>query len=179
MKRYIKRILMCAVVLTWLGVLSTSQAATVGLGVISAGGTASATGTVSGSFNNNYTFQLDASVISAGAGTIFSTLTLFNTTILGFSSLDVSLTGPSGSGITQTGTGWGNDWSAIISSPIVESDYTINIKGQTNGSAGGVYSVGISAVPIPTAVILFGTGLLCLAGVARRKKSVLKGGWAS
>jgi len=51
-------------------------------------------------------------------------------------------------------------------------DYMFTLAGQTSSLTGGGYDISVSAVPIPTAVILFGTGLICLAGVARRRKSV-------
>ena len=42
-------------------------------------------------------------------------------------------------------------------------DFTVNFGGEAKGTLG--------AVPIPAAVWLFGSGLICLIGIARRKKS--------
>lgn len=41
-------------------------------------------------------------------------------------------------------------------------DFTVNFGGEAKGTLG--------AVPIPAAVWLFGSGLICLIGIARRKK---------
>jgi len=49
----------------------------------------------------------------------------------------------------------------------------VGIKSATGSYAWAVHAgdVGASAVPVPTAVWLFGSGLLGLIGVARRKKA--------
>jgi len=56
----------------------------------------------------------------------------------------------SGNGLDLTPTQW--SWSA--------------------NSTGGTYSMTINAVPVPAAVWLFGSGLIGLIGVARRKKDI-------
>lgn len=49
--------------------------------------------------------------------------------------------------------------------------YVIFTGGTNHASGGGLYDVTVSAVPVPAAVWLFGSGLLGLAGIARRKRS--------
>ena len=74
---------------------------------------------------------------------------------------------------------WGNNsgtWDFIdsgldLDGTLANNDYRLIISGDANGNSGGLYTVAISAVPIPAAVWLFGSGLVGLAAVARRKKS--------
>lgn len=156
-----------AVFLLWFGVISTSQA--VFLGTVSAGDEIFATATVDGTFNTDYTFKFGADVVSGQVGTAYEPVTLFGTTVLDFSALNVILTAPDTSIVIPLTSALGG-WSTTLST-IMSGTYTLNVSGQTSGAGGGVYSVGISAVPIPAAVILFGTGLIGLIAVARRKQT--------
>lgn len=58
-------------------------------------------------------------------------------------------------------------------SPLVAGNYRIYTTGFTRSSEGGTidytWSVGVAAVPIPAAAWLFGSGLLGLIGVTKRK----------
>ena len=92
--------------------------------------------------------------------------------------------------------GWNVAWNGIASIPLVQqsasiacststcsesSNYTIDGAFHVNGAGfttvaytvhlEGHITDGVSAVPVPAAVWLFGSGLLGLAGVARRRKS--------
>ena len=98
-----------------------------------------------------------------------------------------------GSGSTVDMTGWNVTWNGIATIPLVQqsasiacstascsdtSTYTLDAAFHVGGA--GFTTVGYtvhlegvvsaSAIPVPAAVWLFGSGLLGLAGVARRKK---------
>ena len=49
--------------------------------------------------------------------------------------------------------------------------YSIYFDANTNGAIIGTFTVEGAVVPIPSALWLFGSGLLGLVGIARRKKS--------
>jgi hypothetical protein len=49
--------------------------------------------------------------------------------------------------------------------------YRIVVEGNAIGSAGGLYTLAVTAVPVPPAVLLFGAGLVGLAAVARRRNN--------
>lgn len=57
---------------------------------------------------------------------------------------------------------------------LTQGNYSAIVTGNTAGVAGGIYSVAMSAtpsaVPVPAAVWLLGSGLLGLVGIARRKE---------
>lgn len=104
----------------------------------------------------------------------------------------VSITG--GSGGTVDMSAWNVTWNGIASIPLIQnsasiacstascsdtSTYTLDGAFTVNGAGftGVAYTVHLegavasAAVPVPAAVWLFGSGLLGLAGVARRRKS--------
>ncbi len=55
--------------------------------------------------------------------------------------------------------------------PLASGDYKLIVKGDINGSLGGLYSgpMTIFAIPIPPAILLFATGLLGLAVISRHR----------
>jgi len=102
----------------------------------------------------------------------------------------VSITG--GSGGTVDMSGWNVNWNGIASIPLVQQSASIacstascsdtstyTIDGSFHVAGAGFTTVAyflhlegsVSAIPVPAAVWLFGSGLLGLAGVARRRKS--------
>ncbi len=75
-------------------------------------------------------------------------------------------------GLTINGAG--DVWSVQASSP---GTYTFNVTGElTIGVTGGSYNVGltetVAPVPIPPAALLFGSALIGLAGLRRKKETV-------
>jgi len=52
---------------------------------------------------------------------------------------------------------------------LADDNYRIVVSGDADGSSGGLYSLAVSAVPIPAAVWLLGSGLIGIAAIARRK----------
>jgi hypothetical protein len=64
-------------------------------------------------------------------------------------------------------TYWGDTGSSVQSSP---DTYLIVFDGSVDGQ-GSILAVDIAPIPLPASVWLLGSGLLGLAGMARRKKS--------
>ena len=102
----------------------------------------------------------------------------------------VTFTGGSGSVVDMSG--WNVNWNGIASIPLVQQSASIacsttscsdsstyTIDGAFHVAGAGFTTVAyylhleghVTAVPVPAAVWLFGSGLLGLAGVARRRKS--------
>jgi len=79
-----------------------------------------------------------------------------------------SITGTPPSGETQALNAVGIDLSGIAGIDL--SDGAIIELGLTQGGADFALAGALTAVPVPAAVWLFGSGLLGLVGVARRKK---------
>jgi hypothetical protein len=90
-------------------------------------------------------------------GTNFGGQTLFNNTVTGFGSDQLM------SFIALGAT----DVSDLSGTPISN---TFAGKWHINDATGTVSYVGVSAVPVPAAIWLFGSGLLGLVGISRRKK---------
>jgi len=107
----------------------------------------------------------------------------------------ITVNGGSGDSFTLDMSGWGYTWNTIENVSMVQvgattitcetgsgcsdnSSYTLD--GAFNVSGGGFTNVSyslhlegtVSSVPVPAAAWLFGSGLIGLAGLARRKKSV-------
>ena len=76
-----------------------------------------------------------------------------------YSSTDVTLNRATGGGSTVIGP------DGTLGAPIQDSSTFLNFSPNFE------FTVGTSAIPVPAAVWLFGSGLLGLVGVARRKKS--------
>jgi len=83
----------------------------------------------------------------------------------------VNLTGLSdkimlGNTVVATSASDGTLFANLIANKI----YNLVVTGTIDGNAGGTYTVGysVSAVPVPGAFLLFGSGLIGLAGFARR-----------
>lgn len=83
---------------------------------------------------------------------------------------EVSLIGGSVSKIL-TNNGGGNEW--IISALLVNGvDYTLRIVGELLVSGEKTLTSNVSAVPVPAAVWLFGSALMGLVGISRRKSDM-------
>lgn len=156
-------------------------------------------------FTDNYTFNLDAQRLQQ-FNSLSSTLNYTNSTSVGcallifcgvsnsgFSSLNVTLTSPSGSstsGTTTTAATNTNviavptvfpflflsvtnsaqntvstDWISLLST----GTYTLSVSGTTLKN-GGAYSLGVTAVPEPQTAALAALGLGLIGMIARRKR---------
>lgn len=58
----------------------------------------------------------------------------------------------------------------LLDGPLTGAAYTIYIR-ESNGSSNNQYSVTVNAVPLPAAAWLFGSAILGLVGMSRRKKA--------
>ena len=91
----------------------------------------------------------------------------------GVSKTDI-LAGGTGAGLTSDWTNFGPV--NLIAGPDVSGGVTVEFTAICGADAGcfsnlGIDNVTVSAVPVPAAVWLFGSGLVGLVGIARRKKA--------
>ncbi len=103
-------------------------------------------------------FPIDFGTNTIGAGTLSATFGTFGT-VSGpnFDFFDLSFTAlATGSGQALISAGPGGDWQDGLGQVVTITDYN-------------AASITVNEVPLPAAVWLFGTGLLGLAGIARRR----------
>lgn len=119
---------------------------------------------VVGPFEDLYTFTLAADSNFSGAASNYPFLSL-----LDINGLEISIFAD-GSSVALASSIDGVPLEIIL----LAGDYSMAVVGAGVGSAGGSYtaSLAITAVPIPPAVLLLGSGILGLVAVARRKRSV-------
>ena len=111
--------------------------------------------------NNDGSFDTFTNVYSA---TPFSDTLISNSYLSGFHSLE----GPAPLAATSSSLGLGHD----INGNYIGGTPFDGIAGFINiGSGNSLTVTSVSAVPVPAAVWLFGSGLIGLVGVARRKKT--------
>ena len=83
--------------------------------------------------------------------------------------------GGSSGGATGFDGSVNNDFYFIIGAPSTGSPTYLgaglSLAGQTGTVAASSGSVTVSAVPLPAAAWLFGSGLICLAGITRKRKA--------
>lgn len=121
---------------------------------------------VNSNFVHTYTFSVPVSVIG-GAGLQQTIVRFFSDFKSYINPLDLALFDSADNPI---GTDYGTD----VSANLAAGDYKAVVTGTVVGTAGGdgQYKFTIATVvPIPSAVFLFGAGLVGLAAVARRKGS--------
>lgn len=114
-------------------------------------------------FTDTFNFNITAtSDVSASVADL--TQYLYTFTVLKDNNLLMSLNG---------GAQVGNNISTAMLN-LTAGSYSAIVTGNAVGIAGGLYSVAMtakpSAVPVPAAVWLLGSGLLGLVGIARRKE---------
>jgi len=150
----------------------------------------------SGTVLLEYYADLDASSITIGVRHLTANAIVFNANLIRYEFGDIDWAGanditglafnsafaqelwPSESDPNAKWVGWGQDTSTPPTwNPVWDAvNKTITIDATNGYSIAPGYDVwakfDIVAVPIPAAVWLFGSGLLGLAGVARRKKAV-------
>lgn len=125
------------------------------------------------SFNNDYIFSFTSEAATANAFGVDRSSSIYGES---FDSLVITISNTSQGTIATSHNLATNppSWNTIITAIIPGIAYTMNVAGIVSaGAIGGVYTVGINqvtAVPIPAAVVLFGTGLLGLIGLSRRKQ---------
>jgi hypothetical protein len=83
-----------------------------------------------------------------------------------YAGLNANSTSPMPGGEILTGSVTG----LALVGPLAAGDYTIYIR-ESNGTGTNPYSVTVNAVPLPAAVWLFGSALMGLTVVARRRKN--------
>jgi hypothetical protein len=124
------------------------------------------TPTASDSYNGAANFLGPSGVgtgplVSASAGT--GDITVFR--LDGFPGLNVPVGYTSGAALAATNTYTGHSLSSLGLNP---GNY---VWSWGSGASADSFTMNVGAVPIPAAVWLFGSGLLGLIGVARRKKA--------
>jgi len=117
-----------------------------------------------GLFENAYNFTLTEDSNFSGAVTNHPFLSSLNIDDLG-----MSIFSDDGASLGMTTGG------APLEISLLAGDYSMVVSGTGTGAAGGAYtgSLEITAVPIPPAVLLLGSGILGLVAVAKRKRSVV------
>lgn len=150
-----------------LSVSSVAQANTIPMGTLTTGITVKTSMNVFGAFTDTFNFNVastsdvTASIADLSQNMDFGYMIL---TVLKDNNLFMSL---------PYGASAGNNQSATMLN-LAAGSYSAVVKGNAVGAAGGLYSVAMtaqpSAVPVPTAVWLLGSGLLGLVGIARRKE---------
>ncbi len=111
-----------------------------------------------GAFSHSWTLDV------AGENDLIITFEDSDTPISG--NLNISnmvVTGPSAITFTEVDENWSfNGYAA-------DGTYTIEVSGVSDGRIGALYTAEIAPVPIPPAALLFGSALIGLAGLRRRK----------
>ena len=115
------------------------------------------------SFTDTFNFNITStSDVSASVADL--TQYLYTFTVLKDDNLIMSLSG---------GAPVGNNVSTTMLN-LIAGSYSAIVTGNAVGNFGGLYSVAMtakpSAVPVPAAIWLLGSGLLGLVGIARRKE---------
>ncbi len=129
-------------------------------------GDAASVSHAAGAFSDNWTLTVNE---ATGAANVSISFADFPTTFLG---LTFNITGMGVSG-NPTFTGGGDSW--MFSGTLANATYSINVSGTASGTGGGLYSAAFNAtpaaapVPIPPAALLFGSALIGLAGLRRKK----------
>lgn len=123
-----------------------------------------------GPFTSDFAFSpsSNASLLVSATG---STLPWYITNNLSMSLFQANSSGaPIGTALVSSAVGKTLSFSGLQSG----ADYALVVNGTATGSYGGIFNfttttTALAAVPIPGAVVLFGSGLLGLAAVGRRK----------
>ncbi|MBV8658812.1 MAG: hypothetical protein JO142_13390 [Burkholderiales bacterium] len=135
------------------------------------------------SFNDGYTFTL-SSPVSSVQGSVADTglwsLDVQKLSQVGYTSLSFGLFDTINGVTSQVGhtvnviPGSAADLTFSGLQTGANNHYTLLVSGTeygSNPSTVGTYSLTVSAVPIPGAVVLFGSGLVGLVGLGRRAKA--------
>ncbi len=132
---------------------------------LNSGGTASVAH-APGTFTDNWTLTVNEATGAADVNISFADVAV---TFLG---LNFNIDGLSVSG-PPTFSGSGDSY--VFAGTLPNNTYSITVAGTAAGSGGGIYNAAFNAtpaaapVPIPPAALLFGSALIGLAGLRRKK----------
>ena len=119
-----------------------------------------------GAFTDNWTLIVDE---GTGAADVSISFADFPFTFMG---LSFEITGMN---ISGNPTFAGSNDSFVFTGSLLNDTYNISVAGLASGNAGGLYSAALNAtptaapVPVPPAALLFGSALVGLAGLKRKK----------
>ena len=121
-----------------------------------------------------WTMDVDLAVFGQAVMTLGQNWTMGSASGTGSLSAPYSCTGAIASTCTAVGSGFQGAWSSNVT-PVVAGDYIFTLPGTQAGDV--AFNVTLTGdtpeVPLPAAAWLFGSALVGMAGVARRRKNAV------
>jgi len=126
-----------------------------------------------GTIPSGETFSHDWTLNVAGENQFFITFEDIDTE--GTSWLDITALDANGHSAINFNSSPDSDTWISDGAFVANGVYTITVSGQSTGDIGGLYGADIAPVPVPPAALLFGSALLGLAALKRKKAASDRG----